>query len=338
MEVSNNMAGAQGLLSRVADAVYWMGRYIERAENVARFLDVNHNLSIDLPDGYSRQWQPVIDTTGDSLLFRQRYGVASQESVTRFLAFDPEYPNSVYSCIRNARENARSVRETISSEMWQQINDLYLAITEASRREERWSLPALCQMLRMGCHLFTGILHVTMSHNEAWHFIRLGTLLERADKTSRILDVKYFILLPSVNDVGTPYDDLQWTALLKSVSGFEMYRKRYGRIVPESIVDFLLLSGEFPRSVRYCVSRADLSLRAITGASPDTFSCASEQRLGMLRGEVDFTRVEPLLATGLHEFCDGLQTKLNTIGDCILTDFLDQRLVGAGRSATASSI
>ena len=117
----------------------------------------------------------------------------------------------------------------------------------------------------MACHLFAGIAHATMSHNEAWQFIRLGAMLERADKTTRILDVKYFILLPSVSDVGTPYDDIQWAAVLKSVSGFEMYRKRHGRIAPERIVEFLLLDGEFPRALRYCIGLADRSLHAITG-------------------------------------------------------------------------
>lgn len=319
------MTHAQPLLSRVADAVYWMARYIERAENVARFLDVNHNLMLDLPKAYTGQWQPVIDTTGDSALFRQRYGEATQQNVLQFLAFDPGYPNSIYSCIRFARENARSVRETISSEMWQQINNLYLLITEESRRETPASLPAFCHAVRMACHLFAGILDVTMSHNEAWHFIRVGTLLERADKTSRILDVKYFILLPSVHDVGTPYDDVQWAAVLKSVSGFEMYRKRFGRIAPERIVEFLLLDGEFPRAIRYCISRADRSLRAITGAPAGTFSCASEQHLGMLRGELDFARVEPILTAGLHEFCDALQTKMNTIDEYVLNDFFAQQ-------------
>lgn len=317
------MPHSQPLLSRVADAVYWMARYIERAENVARFLDVNHNLMIDLAQGFTGQWQPIIDTTGDSGLFRRRYQEANQHNVMQFLAFDPEYPNSIYSCIRAARENARSVRETISSEMWQQINNLYLLITEESRREHPSSLPAFCQQVRMACHLFTGIQDVTMSHNEAWHFIRMGALLERADKTSRILDVKYFILLPSVTDVGTPYDDVQWSAVLKSVSGFEMYRKRHGRIAPERIVEFLLLDGEFPRAIRYCVSRADRSLHAITGSPIGTFSCASEQRMGLMRSELDFARVEPILASGLHEFCDATQTKMNTIDECVSSDFFD---------------
>jgi uncharacterized alpha-E superfamily protein len=310
------------LLSRVADAVYWMGRYIERAENVARFLDVNHNLMLDLPQGYQDQWQPIVDTTGDRAVFERRYGTATREKVVKFLAFDGEYRSSICSCIQSARENARSVRETISSEMWEQINSMYLMITEESRKEQSSSLPQFCRQMRMACHLFHGITEVTMTHNEAWHFIRLGRTLERADKTSRILDVKYFILLPSVRDVGTPYDDVQWTAVLKSVSGFEMYRKRHGRISPERIVEFLLLDHEFPRALRYCVGRADRSLHIITGSPADSFSCASEQWLGRLRGELDFVRVESILSGGLHEFCDALQTKMNTIDECIHSDFL----------------
>jgi uncharacterized alpha-E superfamily protein len=324
------MSHARPLLSRVAESVYWMARYIERAENVARFLEVNHNLMIDLPQEYTGQWQPVIDTTGDSALFRERYREANQQNVMQFLAFDPAYGNSIYSCIRAGRENARSVRETISSEMWQQINNLYLLINEESRRDVPASLPTFCHQVRMACHLFTGILDVTMSHNEAWHFIRMGSLLERADKTSRILDVKYFILLPSVTDVGTPYDDVQWSAVLKSVSGFEMYRKRHGRIAPERIVEFLMLDGEFPRAIRYCVSRADRSLHAITGTPIGTFACPSEQRMGMVRSELDFARVEPILTAGLHEFCDALQDKMNIIDECVLTDFFAQRPSTAG--------
>jgi uncharacterized alpha-E superfamily protein len=182
--------------------------------------------------------------------------------------------------------------------------------------------------MRMACHLFHGITEVTMTHNEAWHFIRLGRNLERADKTSRILDVKYFILLPSVRDVGTPYDDVQWSAVLKSVSGFEMYRKRHGRIAPDRIVEFLLLDHEFPRALRYCIGRADRSLHVITGSSADSFSCGSEQWLGLLRSELDFTRVETILTAGLHEFCDALQTKMNTIDECVNRDFFGPTPVG----------
>lgn len=309
------------LLSRVANAVYWMARYIERAENVARFIGVNQNLMLDLPGGYGDQWQPIVDITGDRALFLERYGAATEDNVIRFLAFDAQYPNSIYSCILAARENARSVRETISSEMWEQVNSLYLLITGESRKPATEALPEFCHRVRMACHLFQGITHVTLSHNEAWHFIRLGTSLERADKTTRLLDVKYFILLPSVSDVGTPYDDIQWAAVLKSVSGLEMYRKRYGRIAPERIVEFLLLDGEFPRAVRFCISRADQSLHGITGTQTGTFSCVSERCMGVVRAELDYAQVEAVLKAGLHEFFDALQTKMNTIDECISGDF-----------------
>ena len=169
------LAPARPLLSRVADSVYWMGRYIERAENVARFIDVNQNLMLDLPFGYGDQWQPIVDTTGDRARFLERYGAATQENVVRFLAFDSRNPNSICSCVLAARENARSVRETISSEMWEQINSLYLLIAAESRKPVPEVLPEFCRQVRMACHLFQGITHVTMSHNEAWHFIRLGT-------------------------------------------------------------------------------------------------------------------------------------------------------------------
>jgi len=320
------------LLSRVADAVYWMGRYIERAENGARFLDVNHNLMLDLPRGYVDQWQPIVDTTGDHDAFEKHYGTPTRENVIRFLAFDTRNPNSIRSCVNAARENARSVRETISSEMWEQINSLYLLLEEESRKLVRPVLPEFCRDIRMACHLFQGIHHSTMTHNEAWHFVRLGTMLERADKTTRMLDVKYFILLPSLSDVGTPYDDIQWAAVLKSVSAFEMYRKRFGRIAPERIVEFLLLDGEFPRAVRYCIGVADASVHAITGMRPGAFSCASEQRLGSLRSELDYAQVESILASGLHEFFDSLQAKMNTIDEAILGDFFAQKPARASRS------
>jgi uncharacterized alpha-E superfamily protein len=307
----------QPLLSRVADSVYWMGRYIERAENVARFVSVNLMLMIDLPAEGGNQWQPIVDTSGDAAVFRERYGTATRDNVIHFLTTDVKNPNSIASCVRAARENARSVRETISSEMWEQVNSLYLMLQSSGNTD----IGSVFHDVRMACHLFQGVTDSTMSHNEAWHFIRLGQALERADKTTRLLDVKYFILLPLVSDVGTPYDDVQWSAVLKSVSGFEMYRKRYGRIAPERIVEFMLLDNEFPRAVRYCLGRADRSLHAITGTPPGAFSCTSEQRLGLLRSELDYAPVENVFAQGLHEFLDGLQVKMNKIDECVTSDF-----------------
>jgi uncharacterized alpha-E superfamily protein len=301
-----------------------MARYIERAENVARFIGVNLHLMLDLPASEINQWQAIVDTTGDARVFAERYGTANQEKVVEFLTSDERNPNSVFSCVRAARENARSVRETISSEMWEQVNALYLLIHGSPAAMSMDVLPDFFHDVRMACSQFQGVTDSTMTHNEAWHFIGLGRTLERADKTTRLLDVKYFILLPSVSDVGTPYDDIQWAAVLKSVSGFEMYRKKHGRIFPPRLVEFLLLDNEFPRAVRYSVGRADRALHAITGTPTDAFSCASEQQLGLLKSELDYSRVDTILSAGMHEFLDGLQIKMNKIDECVRGDFFSQ--------------
>jgi uncharacterized alpha-E superfamily protein len=309
------------LLSRVAESVYWMARYIERAENVARYIGVNLNLQFDLQMDPRHQWQPLIDTSGDTAVFKKRYGEANQNSVIEFLTYDAENPNSIYSCLRSARENARSVRETISSEMWEQINAMYLRIQANRQMPEPGSLLEAFRTIRMGSHMFQGVMDATMTHSEAWHFARLGHMLERADKTSRILDVKYFMLLPSLSDIGTPFDDIQWSAVLKSVSGFEMYRKKHGRLHPQDIVEFLVLDREFPRSILYCIRGTDESLHAITGTPLGAFQWPSERLTGLLRAELDFTSVEQMLRGGLHEHLDMLQVKINAIDHGLSEDF-----------------
>jgi uncharacterized alpha-E superfamily protein len=298
-----------------------MARYMERAENVARFIGVNLNLQFDLPLDPAFQWQPLIDTSGDTADFRKRYGQANQDNVVGFLTYDADNFNSIFSCLRAARENARSVRETISSEMWAQVNSMYLEMQERPQIAERESLPERFRSIRLGCHMFQGITDATMTHNEAWHFVRLGRKLERADKTSRILDVKYFMLLPSLRDVGSPFDDIQWSAVLKSVSGFEMYRKRYGRIDPRDIVDFLVMDRDFPRSIHYSIRNADESLHAITGTPMGAFAWPSERLTGMLRAELDFTSVDQIIRDGLHGYLDQLQMKMNAIDAGLSEDF-----------------
>ena len=320
------------LLSRVADAVYWMARYVERAENVARFIGVNLNLQLDLPLTPAQQWQPLIDTSGETEVFRERYGDATQARVIQYLAYDAANPNSIASCLRFARENARSIRETISSEMWAHINSMYLQIQTQQALPEPERLLDVFRDLRLGCHLFQGLADATMSHNEAWHFLRLGRKLERADKTSRLLDVKYFILLPSARDVGTPYDDIHWSAVLKSVSGFEMYRKTFGRITPGDVVDFLIMDMDFPRSVRYCVRHANESLHAITGTPLGSFRCRSEQLMGQLEAELDFTSVAGIITSGLHEYLDGLQLKMNALDVSLRDDFAVSTKPASGRT------
>jgi uncharacterized alpha-E superfamily protein len=309
------------LLSRVADSVYWMARYIERAENVARFIGVNLHLQLDLPLEPAYQWRPLVDTSGDAGVFLRHYHDFSEENVIRFLTFDDSNPNSIYSCLRAARENARSIRDTISSEMWEQINGMYLQIQLQRGSAQYESFSEVLRGIRLACHMFHGITDATMSYNEAWHFLRLGTSIERADKTSRILDVKYFILLPSETRVGTPYDDIHWSAVLKSVSGFEMYRKKHGRITPRNIVGFLLLDSEFPRAIRHCIRSAEDSLHAVTGSPAGVFHYGSEEAMWALRTEMTATDVDEVIRKGLHEYLDTLQTKMNAVDDSLLRDF-----------------
>ncbi len=312
------------MLARVADSIYWMSRYVERAENVARFIEVNLNLMLDLPVGSAQQWQPLVATTGDAAEFEKRYGTATQHDVIEFLTFDQENVNSIRSCLRAARENARSVREIISSEMWEQLNEFYLRVNSAALGS-RTDPQDLFASVRMAGHLFTGVTDATMTHNESWNFCRLGRMLERADKTSRILDVKYFLLLPTAADVGTTSDDIQWAAVLRSASAFEMYRKSHGRIAPDRIVEFLLLDNEFPRAIQYCLVRARWSVHAISGTPVGMFRHPVERLFGELCSELAYARIEAIIAAGLHEYLDRLQTKMNQVGNGISETFFAAR-------------
>jgi uncharacterized alpha-E superfamily protein len=304
------------MLSRVADSIYWMSRYVERAENVARFVEVNLQLMLDSASGQDQQWAPLVATTGDNADFEKRYGVASQENVIHFLAFDPENPNSILSCLRGARESARTVREIISSEMWLQLNKFYLMVNGAAVSGKGRASPyEFFSDVKDASHLFNGVTAATMTHGEAWHFgPMLGRMLERADKTSRILDVKYFILLRSVADVGTPFDDIQWAAVLRSASAFEMYRKRHGRISPRKVVEFLLLDREFPRAIQFCLLAAQDALHAISGTPLGTFRNTPERLLGQLCSDLSYASVDEVINQGLHEYLDELQTKMNQVG------------------------
>ncbi len=185
------------MLSRVADSIYWMSRYIERAENVARFIAVNLNLSLDLAGAADEQWLPLVITTGDQEKFAELYSTPTKQNVIRFLTFDRENPNSIMSSLRAARENARAVRESISSEMWEHINRFFLMVVEGGAQEAALaSSYDFFDQIRFSGQQFMGVTDATMTHGEGWHFCRLGRSLERPKKTSRILDVKYLILLP----------------------------------------------------------------------------------------------------------------------------------------------
>lgn len=310
------------MLRRVADAVYWTSRYIERAENVARFVDANQSLSL----GGSPQWSPLIYASGDDELFHELYGREyTSDAVLSFLLFDERNPSSILSCLMKARENARSIREVLSVPIWEAINRFYLRVRDAHRSPDAvLQNPAdFLERIRRSSHEVIGVIDSTMSHDEAWHFAQIGRLLERADKTSRILDVKYFVLLPDQSKVGSAFDVVQWTALLESTSALHMYRKRYGRISPPLVAEFLLLDATFPRSVRFNVAQAEMSLHAITGRPLGTNLDPVEEELARLLGLLQLAKMDDIIQYGLHQFIDDFQRTLNEIGAAIFHGFFE---------------
>ncbi len=355
------------MLSRVADSVYWMNRYIERAENIARFLDVTHQLALDLPPGRHEPWGAVIDTTGDLDLFRasESGGKFDADTVTRFLCFDASYPSSIVSCVQRARDNARQIREIISSEMWEQVNRFHFLLAEEVDRDSIARAPhAFLSAVKLASQQFVGIADGTMTHNEAWHFGQLGRSLERADKTSRILDVMTLlaysdIIPPTVLEKALAEADeghtqgqsqsqsqsqsgggkqsqsqsqtrhrrdqsegeLQWVALLKSASAFEMYRKRHGALDGANVVHFLLFDEEFPRSVRFCAARVARSVQAIAHAAGAKDSMA-ELRATELLAQLDAARRRNLVSD-LHGCVDDIQAALNHTGGGVQGTFFD---------------
>ncbi len=305
------------MLSRVANSIYWMNRYVERSENYARFMGVTFNLILDMPPGGKQQWEPLLMVTGDDRLFYEHYDEPTPENVLRFISFDERNPNAVLSCLFRARENARSIREIISREMWEQLNQFYHRIREHSGKK-KWNMDNwqdFFNEVKMGSQLFFGIIDSTITRNEGWHFGRLGRYLERADKTSRFIDVKYFILLPGSDPVGSNLDQLQWSTVLKSVSAFNMYRQAYRSINPLEIVTFLVLDREFPRSIYYCLQQAELSLKKINGGA--SIGRPAAKLLGKLLADLEYSDVNDIFALGLHQFLDHFQFRLNKVGDAI---------------------
>ncbi len=310
------------MLSRVADSIYWMNRYIERAENYARFLDVNFNLALELPVSFTTQWEPLVVTTGDWKLYESLYGKAEKSKVIYFMGYDEKNPNSILNALSNARENARVVRSDITKEVWEQINHLYYLVRD-QKSKKRWAKKdprKSFDEIKTGCQLLYGIFDATISRTDGWHFGKIGQLIERADKTSRVLDVKYHILLPSSNSVGSSLDLIQWAALLKSVSAYDMYRKRFGKLQTASIAQFLILDEDFPRSMLHCLTRVENSLKAITGNTMG-YSTGAERQLGLLKSQLEYADINEIIETGLHEFLDNFQFKLNEVSSSIFETF-----------------
>ena len=316
------------MLSRVANSLYWMSRYIERSENVARLLDVNLQLMLDFSDFNDQQlkehWLPILCSAGDEETFFKLYKRADSESVTEFLTFREENPNSIISCLFTARENARQVRDQISLEMFEAINECYLFL-KSKNAKEVWKFGAheFFEQIKKYSHLFQGLTDSTFLRTEGYEFINLGKFLERADKTTRILDLKYHILLPNVSDVGGAVDAAQWQAILRSASALEAYRRFHVEdIIPNKVAEFLIFSTTFPRSIRYCLQRLDAELHRLSGKERREYRSQEERNFGKLLSDLNFLTIQEILNSGLHQFLQGVQKTLDQLDDHIYQEFM----------------
>ncbi|MCC5842366.1 MAG: alpha-E domain-containing protein [Opitutales bacterium] len=317
------------MLSRVADSLYWMGRYIERAENTARLLDVNLQLLIDF-SGFPEEdtasfWSAVVESCGDMDLFKELYDEATSETVTDFLTFNLGNGNSILASVFAARENARMIRDQISLEMWECINELYHYVREGASSEVwRTDVYDFFEQVKSYSHRFQGLTEATFVHDEGFTYLQLGKYLERADQTSRIMDLKYFMILPPGAEVGGEVDIAGWIAVLRSCSGLDAFHRQYvGEVQARNVAEFLVLSRPFPRSMRFCLRLIDQNIRAIAGTPEGLFTNEPEQLAGRLRSEVVYTSVDEIIREGLHQYLDRLQRRLIDIHQSLYRTFFE---------------
>jgi uncharacterized alpha-E superfamily protein len=314
------------MLCRVANELFWMARHIERAENIARMLDVTYRTSL-LPYQvtepgleWAAPWATPLITTGLATAYYERNPTLSAEAVLRFLILDSSNPSSVYRCLHAARESARSVRGAITSEMYEDLNAAWLEMRRYDYDSvQQMGVSTFLDWVKMRSHLFRGVTFGTMLRDEAYHFIRLGTHLERADNTSRILDVKYHLLLPSTADVGGAVDYYQWAALLQSVSGFESYRKIYSDVItPRRVAELLILRPDMPRSLHCCMNFIHETIEQMG----DDRTRELERMSGQLHAQLHYGRTKEIIDTGLHEYLMDFLERISSLGDEISRVFL----------------
>ena len=316
------------MLSRIARGMYELGHRIESAENITRILDVNHRMSLEL-DYFSDLdvWSPILVITGSRELFDSLYNDVTESNVYDFLLLSEDNPRSVLSSLRLAREYARTMRERISEEMWEHLNRMHLEIQQVSLNEvlSRGSYH-FNQRIQSFCNAFHGFADNTMVHGEAWQFLRLGRYLERALMTGRILGIKYHILLPDSDEVGRPLDLHQWQALLRSVSGYEAYRRLYrARIAPEKVVNLMLFDPRFPRSLRHCIGHVRSGLRGVgahTEAQKSLFALVSNFGEELVEGSG-----EQVLNEGLQHHIEHIESQCSEIHQQLSGSYLDPMIV-----------
>jgi uncharacterized alpha-E superfamily protein len=312
------------MLSRTADNLYWLARYVERAEYLARILEVTQRLAT-LPlahVGETNEWDSAVATAGCAHAFSSSYEEATEETVTEFLCFSTANPSSIRNCFEMARTNARAVRTALTVEMWDAINGTWLELKRfgkgASSREE---FMRFLRWVQQSSLLFDGSAYRTMLRNDAYWFSRLGVNIERADNTARILDVKYHLLLPANERVGGPLDYFQWAAILRSVSALTAYHWVYRESVkPWLIADLLILKDDMPRSLASCygnlVQNLDLIARAYGRQGP------AQRQARSLRVRLENSRMEEIFQTGLHEFISEFINDTSRVSGAITEQYL----------------
>lgn len=302
------------MLSRTADHLYWMSRYIERAENLARLLDVTHQMSL-VPKSVrteKQNWGAILTLNSVEDCFAESCDEITARNVLRFMVMDPDNISSIYACLRAARENAHAVRGTLTSETWESCNTTWLEMREQFTITD---IGSFLEWVKLRTALIRGVTFGTMLQDEAYHFIRLGGYIERADNTARILDVKYHVF-DGNEDAGDFY---QWSALLRSLSAFEVYRRVYrDAITPVRVAELLILNLAMPRSLRACMRRVVRVLEAIlNGQSSET-----ERLAGILVRQVNYGRIDDIFRRGLHEYLTDFMDRIYELGDSIGRDFL----------------
>lgn len=325
------------MLSRVANSLYWMARYIERAENIARIVDVNLQLLLDLRDldeqKLAEYWLPIVQATGDETAFFQLHQQTSGQVVTEFLVFQPENPNAIVQCVCRARENARIVRDQLTLELWEELNRLYLFVRSPQAREIwRRSPSEFFQEIKSGSLHLIGIINATLVHDEGWWFVQTGQFLERADKTTRILDVRSQTLPERGAPAAiTQTNAFEWSAVLRSCSAWDAYRTIHGADVhPRLVAEFLLLNDNFPRSVRFCLNELNRAIRRISGVMDGHFCNDAEKLTGRFLAELQFSTIDEIFDLGLHRSLDEAQIKLNEIGDALFRAYIFQPFQNPG--------
>ncbi len=320
------------MLSRVAESMFWMSRYMERAENTARFLDVHFQLLLDLNkitlmDPAISFWEPLVLIASDWQHFHQFSDRYDAEPVTEFLVFNRDNPNSIASCIAMARENARSIIESISSEMWEQINGMYHSLQKKNVKLIRSDTRSIASggdpyslfgEIKKGSHLFQGITDCTLSRSEGWEFIQIGKYLERADNTGRLIDVKYHSLRHQAGLHYGSVDVIEWMAVLRSCCALEAFRRAYhSKIEPDTILHYLMLDRDFPRSVYFCIAAAEEALWRISGSTRHKHLNGADQEAGRLLGDLSWASVDDFYRRGLREYMSELKRRLAHLGEQI---------------------